>query len=50
MDKYLKDRRGQTLEDPRHLIRVATALAKTIEIQEEIDAIYGSVEDNLISF
>jgi len=50
MDKYLKDRKGQTLEDPRHLIRVATALAKTIEIQEEIDAIYGSVEDNLISF
>ena len=50
MDKYLKDRRGQTLEDPRHLIRVATALAKTIEIQEEIDAIYDGVEENLILF
>lgn len=50
MDKYLKDRKGQTLEDPRHLIRVATALAKTIEIQEEIDALYGGVEENLISF
>lgn len=50
LDKYLKDRKGQKLRDPRHYIRVATALAKTIEIQKEIDAIYPEVEKNLIDF
>ena len=28
----------------------ATALAKTIEVQKEIDALYPQVEENLISF
>lgn len=50
LDKYLKDRKGQKLDDPRHYIRVVTALAKTIEIQKEIDAIYPEVERNVISF
>lgn len=50
LDKYLKDRKGQALEDPRHIIRVATALAKTIEIQAELDEIYPEVEKDLIDF
>ena len=50
LDKYLKARKGRSLEDPRHILRVATALAKTIEIQKEIDALYPQVEENLISF
>ena len=50
LDKYLKARKGSSLEDPRHILRVATALAKTIEVQKEIDALYPQVEENLITF
>ena len=50
LDKYLKGRKGRSLEDPRHILRVATALAKTIEIQNEIDPLYPQVEENLITF
>ena len=50
MDKYLKDRKGRSMDDPRHYIHIATALAKTIEIQQEIDAIYPEVEKDVIEF
>ncbi|HOV30715.1 MAG TPA: N-6 DNA methylase [Anaerolineaceae bacterium] len=50
LDRYLKGRKGRSLEDPRHILRVATALAKTIEVQNEIDALYPQVEENLITF
>jgi predicted helicase len=50
MDKYLKDRKGRRMDDPRHYIHIATAIEKTIEIQEEIDAIYPEVEKDLIEF
>ena len=50
MDKYLKDRKGRPMDDPRHYIHIATALAKTIEIQQEIDAIYPEVEKDVIEF
>jgi len=50
MDKYLKDRKGRRMDDPRHYIHIAIALEKTIEIQEEIDAIYPEVEKDLIEF
>ncbi|HAF48170.1 MAG TPA: DNA methyltransferase [Anaerolineaceae bacterium] len=50
MDKYLKDRKGRRMEDPRHYIHIATALEKTIEIQAEIDAIYPEVEKDVIQF
>jgi predicted helicase len=50
MHKYLKDRKGRKMDDPRHYIRVATALAKTIEIQAEIDEIYPEVEKDVIDF
>ncbi len=41
---------GRSLEDPPHILRVATALAKTIEIQKEIDALYPQAEEKLIVF
>jgi len=50
MDKYLKDRKGWRMDDPRHYIHIATALEKTIEIQAEIDALYPEVEKDLIEF
>lgn len=50
LDKWLKDRRDRTLsmEDIRHYCRIVTALAKTIELQAEIDRIYPKVEDHVI--
>jgi len=50
MKKYLKDRKGRRMDDPRHYIHIATALEKTIEIQEEIDVLYPEVEKDLIKF
>jgi predicted helicase len=50
MQKYLKDRKGRKMDDPRHYIRMATALAKTIEIQAEIDELYPDVEMQVIDF
>jgi predicted helicase len=50
MHKYLKDRKGRQMDDPRHYIHIATALAKTIEIQAEIDEIYPEVEKDVIEF
>ena len=49
-DKWLKDRKTQTLstEDIKHYCRVVTALAKTIDVQLEIDALYPEVEKNTI--
>lgn len=38
-----------TLDEIRTYCRIATALAKTIEIQKEIDALYPAVEENLLS-
>ena len=50
LDKYLKDRKGRQMDDPRHYIHIVTALEKTIEIQAEIDAIYPEVEKDVIQF
>ncbi|NLK49733.1 MAG: hypothetical protein GX294_03695, partial [Candidatus Cloacimonetes bacterium] len=43
LHKYLKDRKGKTLADPIHYCRIATALAHTIELQEQIDEIIDPV-------
>jgi predicted helicase len=50
--KWLKDRKSRklTLDEIRTYCRIATALAKTIEIQKEIDALYPAVEENLLSY
>lgn len=48
--KYLKDRKGRRMDDPRHYIRIATALEETIDIQKEIDALYPEVEKDVIEF
>ncbi len=52
LDKWLKDRKKRLLsvEDVRHYCRVATALKKTIQIQNEIDGIYEDVEKDLLTF
>lgn len=49
--KWLKDRKSRklTLDEIRTYCRIATALAKTIEIQKAINALYHAVEENLLS-
>ena len=46
--KYLKDRKGRRLDDPVHYIRIATAIARTMELQEEIDKLYAQVESGAL--
>jgi len=45
-EKWLKDRKGRTLspDDIRHYCRVVTALKRTMEVQQDIDALYPEVE------
>ncbi|MCI0496141.1 N-6 DNA methylase, partial [candidate division KSB1 bacterium] len=49
-DKWLKDRKGRTLtlEEIKTYCKIVTALAKTIELQTEIDSYYNRVEAKLI--
>ena len=51
LDKWLKDRKARILstEDINHYCRVVTALAKTIEIQRQIDELYPQVEKDVIT-
>ncbi len=50
MDKWLKDRIGSALspKDVNHYLKVITALKYTIDLQEQIDKIYSSIEGKLI--
>jgi REP element-mobilizing transposase RayT len=51
-EKWLKDRKGRrlSLDDIKHYCRFATAIQKTIDVQEEIDNIYPEVEKEIIEF
>jgi very-short-patch-repair endonuclease len=48
--KWLKDRVGRclSLDEIRTYCRIVTAIARTIELQSEIDRIYSSVEDTAL--
>ena len=50
LHKWLKDRKERRLnsDDIRTYCRIVTALQKTIEIQEEIDALYLRVEEDIL--
>ena len=50
LDKWLKDRgkRLLSMEDIKHYCRVVTAIAKTIEVQGEIDSLYPDVEKDTL--
>ncbi len=47
LNKYLKDRKGRRMDDPVRYVRIVSALAKTIEIQKEIDCVYPLVEASI---
>ncbi|MBP7214275.1 MAG: DNA methyltransferase [Candidatus Kapabacteria bacterium] len=48
LQKFLKDRKGRTMDNPPQYCRIITAIAKTIEIQQQIDEDYSNVESQLI--
>ena len=50
LDKWLKDRKSRilSLDDITHYCHVVTALAKTIEIQNEIDPVYVELEKDIL--
>jgi len=50
LQKFLKDRKGRTMDDPRHYSRIVTAISKTIELQKQIDEIYSQIEKETIEF
>jgi hypothetical protein len=49
-EKWLKDRRERHLEidDIRTYCRIVTALARTIVLQRDIDALYPQVEERVV--
>ncbi|MBN2462576.1 MAG: N-6 DNA methylase [Dehalococcoidia bacterium] len=49
-EKWLKYRKSRTLspDDIRHYCKVITALKKTIEVQQDIDALYPEVETETV--
>ncbi len=48
LEKYLKDRKGRTLDDPLRYIRIASGIEKTIRLQQQIDPLYVQVENGQI--
>ncbi|MDP1622837.1 MAG: type ISP restriction/modification enzyme [Bacteroidales bacterium] len=44
LEKYLKDRKGRQMTDPATYCKIATSIAKTIEIQQKIDLVYTEIE------
>ena len=46
LDKWLRDRKGRSLptDDIEHYLKVITAIKHTINLQQQIDKLYPSVE------
>jgi predicted helicase len=49
LHKYLKDRKGRTMDNPIYYCRIVTALSKTMEYQARIDEMYDEVEKDLMA-
>ncbi len=48
LEKYLKDRQGRTVADPVRYLYIGTAIARTMALQKEIDAVYPTIEARLL--
>lgn len=48
MEKYLKDRKGRLMDDPGHYCKMATAIAHTLTVQTDLDAIFPQVEKTVL--
>ena len=45
LEKFLKDRKGRQMNDPATYCKIATSIASTITIQQNIDLIYIELEE-----
>lgn len=50
LHKFLKDRKGRIMEDPRQYSRIVTAISNTIKLQKQIEKIYSQIEKEIIEF
>jgi predicted helicase len=48
LEHYLKDRKGRQMDDAGHFCKMATSIAKTIEVQKEIDKLFPKVEKKVL--
>lgn len=50
LEKWLKDRRDRqlSLDEIKTYCRIVTAIRRTIEVQEEIDALYPEIEKAIV--
>jgi predicted helicase len=48
MEKYLKDRKGRQMTDPATYCKIATALAETIRIQQQLDELFTRAEEKTL--
>jgi len=50
LSKWLKDRKGKilSLEDVKHYCNIVTSIKKTIDIQNNIDALYPKAEKDIV--
>jgi len=49
LEKYLKDRKCRCLDDPVRYIHIASAIACTIDIQEQVNQMYPQVESDALT-
>jgi type I restriction-modification system DNA methylase subunit len=49
LDKWLKERKGRTLptDEIEHYLKVITAIKHTINLQQQVDELYPSIEESL---
>jgi predicted helicase len=50
MEKYLKERKGQEMNDPSHYCKIATCISKTIEVQKQIDSVFERTTEKVTLF
>ena len=46
LEKYLKDRTGRQMADPATYCKIATAIGGTLKIQEKLDPLFLTAEEN----
>jgi predicted helicase len=48
LEKYLKDRKGRQMDDPATYCKIATAIATTIELQQQCDSLFAAIESAVL--
>jgi predicted helicase len=48
LEKYLKDRKGSTMHDPATYCKIATAIALTLQLQQQSDSLFAAIESAVL--